>query len=74
MTEQPTGTDLPLSTPQAQDAIADLDAALAALADRPDLVVMPQIDDASLTCTDPAEIIEVFRGNRARATHKLLAD
>lgn len=63
-----------LNMPGARAEIADVDAVLAALADRPDLVVMPQIDDASLSCPDPSEIIEVFRGNRARATRKLLAD
>ena len=52
----------------------DLDAGLSRLADRPDLVVMPEVDPERLGAPDPEEIVGVFRGNRMRANDRLLAD
>ena len=53
---------------------ADVDAVMSALADRPDLVAMPLVDASSLGAPDAAEIVGMFRGNRARANRRLLAD
>lgn len=63
-----------LDMPMARPDVADLDAVMSALADRPDLVVMPDIDADSLGSPDPSEIVGVLRGNRARANRRLLAD
>ncbi len=59
---------------EARTDIADVDAVMSAIADRPDLVVMPQIDVSALGTPDAAEIVGVFRGNRVRANRRLLAD
>lgn len=63
-----------LDMPQTRSDVADVDAVMDALADRPDLVVMPQIDVGSLGSPDASEIVGVFRANRARANRRLLAD
>lgn len=63
-----------LDMPRVRSDVADVDAVMAALADRPDLVVMPQIDVDSLGSPDAFEIVGVFRANRARASRRLLAD
>ena len=59
---------------EARTDIADVDAVMSALADRPDLVVMPQIDASALGSPDAAEIVGVLRGNRVRANRRLLTD
>lgn len=63
-----------LDIPEAGSDVVDGDAVMSTLADRPDLVVMPQIDVNSLGSPDATEIVGVLRGNRARANRRLLAD